>query len=42
MKGDDAYSFRVHRNNLIGKGGFAHVFKAIRREDKQEFALKRS
>jgi hypothetical protein len=40
-KGKDAYIFEATNENLIGTGGFASVFKAARRYDKQEFAIKR-
>jgi serine/threonine protein kinase len=40
--GKDAYLFEVHKEHLIGEGGFAHVFRAIRKHDQKRFAIKRS
>ena len=41
-EGNDAYFFKTNKDNLIGIGGFGHVFRAIRKHDQQIFALKRS
>ena len=41
-EGIDAYSFKPNKDNLLGMGGFAHVFRAIRKHDQQVFAIKRS
>ena len=40
--GKDAYLFNTDIDNLIGKVGYAQVFRAIRLHDKKEFALKRT
>ena len=40
--GKDAYLYEVHKEHLIGEGGFAHVFIAIRKHDQKVFAIKRS
>jgi serine/threonine protein kinase len=32
----------VHKDNQIGIGGFARVFRATRKHDQQTFAIKRS
>jgi serine/threonine protein kinase len=42
MEGKEAYSYKANKDHLIGMGGYAHVFRAIRKHDQQEFALKRS
>jgi serine/threonine protein kinase len=34
--------FKVDKDHLIGTGGFAQVFSAIRKSDKKKFAIKRS
>jgi len=41
-EGSGAYSFKQNKDHLIGMGGFAHVFRAIRKHDQQVFAIKRS
>ena len=41
-EGIEAYSFKPNKDHLIGMGGFAHVFRAIRKHDQQIFAIKRS
>ena len=40
--GKDAYLFKTDKDHLIGSGGFAQVFRAIRQHDQQVFAIKRS
>ena len=41
VKGDGAYDYnRRKTSDLIGKGGFSYVFKAIRKHDQQIFAIK--
>ena len=40
--GKEAYLFEADIHHLIGKGGFAQVFRAIRKYDEKEFAVKRS
>jgi hypothetical protein len=42
MTGKEAYSFELKKENLIGEGGFARVFKAKRKYDQQVVAIKRS
>jgi hypothetical protein len=32
-EGIEAYSFKQNKENLLGKGGFAHVFRAFRKHD---------
>jgi serine/threonine protein kinase len=41
-EGKEAYSYKTNKDHLIGMGGFAHVFRAIRKHDQQEVAIKRS
>ena len=41
-EGNDAYSFKTNKDHLIGIGGFAYVFRAIRKHDQQVLAIKRS
>jgi serine/threonine protein kinase len=41
-EGSEAYSFKPNKDHLIGMGGFAHVFRAVRKHDQQMFAIKRS
>jgi hypothetical protein len=41
-QGKDAYLFKTDKAHLIGAGGFAQVFRAIRIHDQQVFAIKRS
>jgi hypothetical protein len=39
--GRNAYDYNDSRtDNLIGRGGFGNVFRAIRNYDKQTFAIK--
>jgi hypothetical protein len=33
---------KIHKDTLIGMGGFAKVFRANRKHDLQVFAIKRS
>ena len=41
LKGDGAYDYnRKKTADLIGKGGFGYVFRAIRKHDQQIFAIK--
>ena len=40
--GKDAYFFEADKEHIIGEGGFAHVFIAIRKHDQKTFAIKRS
>jgi serine/threonine protein kinase len=41
VKGDGAYDYNRRKTaDLIGKGGFSYVFKAIRKHDQQIFAIK--
>ena len=42
MIGNDAYVYKANKEHLIGEGGFARVFRAIRKHDHQVFAIKRS
>ena len=41
-EGSEAYFFKQNKDHLIGTGGFAHVFSAVRKHDQQLFAIKRS
>ncbi len=41
-EGNDAYSYKPNKDHLIGKGGFAYVFRAVRKHDQIELAIKRS
>ena len=41
-QGIDAYLFKPDKDHLIGSGGFAQVFRAIRQHDQKVFAVKRS
>ena len=41
-QGSDAYLFKTDKAHLIGAGGFAQVFRAMRKHDQQVFAIKRS
>jgi serine/threonine protein kinase len=41
-EGNEAYSFKPNKDHLIGMGGFAYVFRAVRKHDQQVFAIKRS
>jgi serine/threonine protein kinase len=40
--GKDAYLFEVLKEHIIGEGGFAYVFIAIRKHDQKRYAIKRS
>jgi serine/threonine protein kinase len=41
-EGSEAYSYKPNKDHLIGKGGFAHIFRATRKHDQKVFAIKRS
>ena len=41
-QGEEAYFFKPNKDHQIGMGGFAHVFRAVRKHDQQLFAIKRS
>ena len=41
-EGNDAYFYKPNKDHLIGKGGFANIFRAVRKHDQKEFAIKRS
>lgn len=41
-EGELAYTYKLDLEHLIGEGGFADVFRVIRKHDQKEFALKRS
>ena len=41
LKGEGAYDYNTRKkDDLIGRGGFGYVFKAIRKHDQQIFAIK--
>ena len=41
LKGDGAYDYdQTKSENLLGRGGFSNVLKAIRIHDQQIFAIK--
>jgi hypothetical protein len=41
LKGEGAYDYnRKKTDDLIGRGGFGYVFRAIRKHDQQIFAIK--
>jgi serine/threonine protein kinase len=41
-EGQDAYLYKPNKDHLIGKGGFATIFRATRKHDQGVFAIKRS
>jgi serine/threonine protein kinase len=41
-EGNDAYLYKPNKDHLIGKGGFATIFRATRKHDQGFFAIKRS
>jgi hypothetical protein len=41
LKGEEAYDYnRKKTADIIGRGGFSYVFRAIRKHDQQIFAIK--
>ena len=41
-EGKEAYLYKPNKEHLIGMGGFATIFRAIRKHDQLVFAIKRS
>ena len=41
-QGIDAYDFKDTKENLIGTGGFSHVFRGTRKHDNHNIAIKQS
>ena len=42
QQGEEAYFYKQNKDHFIGMGGFAAVFRAVRKHDQQSFAIKRS
>jgi serine/threonine protein kinase len=42
QQGVNAYDFKFNNEHLIGKGGYSNVFRATRRHDNYNIAIKRS